>query len=126
MKTLQTVKGKLLGRILSVVVIGVVLIVALGGYLNYHSSFSAVETTLSELALQTSYRLKNYLNRYVAIAKELGMYEGMGYNHSVAEKLELLAKKAKIYGFDEYGYIDADGWGYEVLGEVIDYREDHC
>ena len=126
MKILSTVKGKLLVRILSIVVIGVVLIVALGGYLNYHSSYSAVETTLSELALQTSYRLKNYLNRYVAITKELGMYEGMGYNNSVANKLDLLEKKAKIYGFDEYGYIDQDGWGYEVLGEVIDYREDHC
>ncbi|MCM1166326.1 MAG: methyl-accepting chemotaxis protein, partial [Ruminococcus sp.] len=33
---------------------------------------------------------------------------------------------ADTYGFSERGYIDKDGWGYEVLDDVIDYREDHC
>lgn len=123
---LKTVKGKLLVRILSVVVIGIVVIGVLGSYLNFHSTQATIETTLSELALQTSVRLQNRLMRYVAIVKEIGMDPRMGEDHSVEEKLQLLQERADTYGFSERGYIDKDGWGYEVAGEVIDYREDHC
>ena len=126
MKTLRTVKGKLLLRILSVVVTGIILIVITGGFLNYHSSYATIKTTLSELALQTSVRLQNYLSRYVAIAEGVGLDPRMGEDRSVEEKLEFLQERADTYGFSERGYIDKDGWGYETLDEVIDYREDHC
>lgn len=126
MKNSNTVKGKLLMRILSVVVIGIVLIAALGGYLNYHSTYATIETTLSELAIQTSFRLKNYLVRYVAIVKEVGMDPRMGDETTLEEKLAFLQERADTYGFTERGYIDKDGWGYETLNDIIDYRQDHC
>lgn len=126
MKILKTMKGKLLGRILPVVIIGTVVIGILGSYLNFDSTQSTLETTLSELALQTSVRLENRLSRYVAIVKEVGMNTRMGEDHTVAEKLELLQERADTYGFSERGYIDKDGWGYETLDDVIDYRTDHC
>ncbi len=126
MKILKTVKGKLLGRILSVVVIGIVAIGMLGSYLNFHGTQATLETTLSELALQTSVRVENRLSRYVAIVKEIGMDPRMGDAFTVAEKLELLQRRADTYGFSERGYIDKDGWGYETLDDVIDYRTDHC
>ena len=63
MKILKTVKSKLLVRILSVVVIGIVAIGILGCYLNFRSTQAALESTLSELALQTSVRLQNRLSR---------------------------------------------------------------
>ena len=122
----RTVKNKLLVRILLVVVLGVILIVGIGGFLNYHSTFTTLQTTLSELSLQTSARLQNYLARYVTIAKEVGLDPRMGDEYSIDEKLEFLQEKATTYGFTERGYIDKDGWGYEVPGEIIDYREDHC
>ncbi len=123
---MKTVKGKLLTRILSVVIIGVVVIGVLGGYLNYHSTQATVESMLSELALQTSTRVSNRLLRYVAIVKEVGMDPRMSDDTPVEEKLELLQERCDTYGFQERGYIDKDGWGYEVAGETIDYREDHC
>ncbi|MDE6762535.1 MAG: methyl-accepting chemotaxis protein [Oscillospiraceae bacterium] len=126
MKIFKTVKGKLLGRILPVVVIGIAAIGILGSYLNFDSTQSTLETTLSELALQTSLRLENRLSRYVAIVKEVGMDPRMGEDFTVAEKLELLQERADVYGFSERGYIDKDGWGYETLDDVIDYRTDHC
>ncbi|MDE7360475.1 MAG: HAMP domain-containing protein [Oscillospiraceae bacterium] len=126
MKILKTVKGKLLRRILSVVFLGIAVIGFLGSYLNFRSTQSTIETTLSELAFQTSVRLENYLSRYVAIVKEIGMDPRMGDEFTVAEKLELLQERADTYGFSERGYIDKDGWGYETLDDVIDYREDHC
>lgn len=126
MKILNTVKSKLLVRILSVVVIGIVVIGILGSYLNFQSTRSTIETTLSELALQTSVRLENRLSRYVAIVKEIGMDPRMGEEYSIEEKLELLQRRADTYGFSERGYIDKDGWGYETLDDVIDYRTDHC
>ena len=126
MKILKTVKGKLLRRILSVVFIGITVIGILGSYLNFRSTRSTLETTLSELAFQTSVRLENYLSRYVAIVKEVGMDPRMGDDHTVEEKLELLQERADTYGFSERGYIDKDGWGYETLDDIIDYREDHC
>lgn len=126
MKTLKTVKGKLLWRILSVVVIGIVVIGVLGSYLNFHSTQSTLETTLSELAFQASVRLENYLSRYVAIVKEIGMDPRMGEEFTIEEKLALLQERADAYGFSERGYIDKDGWGYETLDDVIDYRTDHC
>lgn len=126
MKIQKTVKGKLLGRILSVVVIGIAAIGILGSYLNFHSTQATIENTLSELALQTSVRLENRLSRYVAIVKEIGMDPRMGEEFTIAEKLDLLQRRADTYGFSERGYIDKDGWGYETLDDVIDYREDHC
>ena len=126
MKILKTVKSKLLRRILSVVFIGITAIGILGSYLNFRSTGSTLETTLSELALQASVRLENRLSRYVAIVKEVGMDPRMGEDHTLEEKLELLQERADAYGFSERGYIDKDGWGYEVLDDVIDYREDHC
>ncbi|MBD5139204.1 MAG: HAMP domain-containing protein [Ruminococcus sp.] len=126
MNILKTVKGKLLVRILSVVVIGIVVIGILGSYLNLRSTQSTLETTLSELALQASVRLENRLSRYVAIVKEIGMDPRMGENYTLEEKLELLQERADTYGFSERGYIDKDGWGYETLDDIIDYREDHC
>lgn len=126
MKIYKTFKTKLLLRILSVVVIGTAALGILGSYQNFHSTQSTLETTLSELALQTSVRLENRLSRYVAIVKEVGMDPRMGEEYSVAQKLELLQERADTYGFSERGYIDKDGWGYETLDDVIDYREDHC
>lgn len=126
MNIFKTVKGKLLGRILSVVVIGIAVIGILGSYLNFDSTHSTLETTLSEIALQTSVRLENRLSRYVAIVKEVGMDPRMGEDQPVAEKLALLQERADTYGFAERGYIDKDGWGYETLDDVIDYRTDHC
>lgn len=126
MKILKTVKGKLLVRILSVVVIGILAIGTLGSYLNIQSTLSTLETTLSELAFQASVRLENTLSRYVAIVKEVGMDPRMGDDFTVEEKLALLQERADTYGFSERGYIDKDGWGYETLDEVIDYRTDHC
>jgi len=126
MKILKTVKGKLLGRILFVVIIGIASIGILGSYLNFHSTQATLETTLSELALQTSVRLENRLSRYVAIVKEIGLNTRMGDDFTVEEKLEFLQRRADLYGFSERGYIDKDGWGYEIPDEVIDYRTDHC
>ena len=126
MNILKTVKSKLLRRILSVVFIGITAIGILGSYLNFRSTESTLETTLSELALQASVRLENRLSRYVAIVKEVGMDPRMGDDSTLEEKLELLQERADTYGFSERGYIDKDGWGYEVLDDVIDYREDHC
>lgn len=126
MKISNTVKGKLLVRILSVVVAGILLIAILGGYLNYHSTYATIKTTLSELSLQTSFRLKNYLNRYVAIVEGVGLDTRMGDETTLEEKLEFLQERANTYGFSERGYIDKDGWGYETLDEIIDYRTDHC
>ncbi len=122
----KTVKGKLLARILSVVIIGTVVIGVLGSYLNYHSTQATLESTLSELALQTSTRVSNRLLRYVAIVKEVGMDPRMSDDSSEEEKIALLQERCNTYGFAERGYIDKDGWGHEVVGETIDYREDHC
>lgn len=126
MKIYKTFKAKLLARILSVVVLGVSLIGFLGSYLNFKSSKATLDATLTQIALQASVRVENRLWRYVMIAKEMGMDPRMGEEYSVEEKLDLLQERADLYGFAERGYIDKDGWGYEVPGEVIDYRQDHC
>ncbi len=123
---LKTVKGKLLARILSVIIIGVIAIGVLGSYLNYHSTQATVDSMLSELALQTSTRVSNRLLRYVAIVKEVGMDPRMSDDTPEEEKIALLQERCETYGFAERGYIDKDGWGHEVAGETIDYREDHC
>lgn len=122
----KTFKAKLLVRILTVVVLGVLALGFLGSYLNFRSTQNTLVSTLSQVAMQASVRLENRLWRYVAIVKEVGMDPRMGEEYSVAEKLELLQERADTYGFAERGYIDKDGWGYETLDDVIDYRQDHC
>lgn len=126
MKIYKSFKAKLLVRILSVVIIGTLAIGILGSLQNFNSTQSTIKATLSEIASQASVRLENRLWRYVAIVKEVGMDPRMGEEYTVAQKLELLQERANTYGFAERGYIDKDGWGYETLDDVIDYRQDHC
>ncbi len=126
MKIYKTFKAKLLVRILTVVILGIIALGILGSYQNFQSTQNTIETTLSEIAYQTSVRLENRLSRYVAIVKEVGMDPRMDENHSIEEKLEFLQERADTYGFAERGYIDKDGWGYETLDDTIDYRTDHC
>ena len=112
MKIYKTFKAKLLVRILTVVILGIIALGILGSYQNFQSTQNTIETTLSEIAYQTSVRLENRLSRYVAIVKEVGMDPRMDENHSIEEKLEFLQERADTYGFAERGYIDKDGWGY--------------
>ena len=59
MKILKTVKGKLLSRILLVVIIGIIAIGSLGSFLNFFSTQSTLETTLSKIAVRTRMQMQN-------------------------------------------------------------------
>ena len=69
----NSIKSKLLVRMLSVIIVGVAVIGFLGCYLNYASTQSTLDSTMSELALQCSVRLQNRLSKYLAIVTELAM-----------------------------------------------------
>ncbi len=108
----NSLKGKLLFRILLVVIVGVVVLGVVGCYMNVLSSKNTLDTTLSELSLQTSVRVQNRLARYTAIVTELGMDTRFSDSSATdAQREELLSRRADTYDFVTYGYINKDGLG---------------
>lgn len=114
----NSVKSKLLFRILLVIVVGVVVIGVMGCYLNYTSSEKTLNATLSEVARQCSVRVQNRLSRYTAIITELGMDTRFSDpNATDKEKDELLERRQNTYGFVKHGYINKDG----ISGDGTNY-----
>ena len=110
----SSIKSKLLIRILTIIVVGVSVIGFLGCYLNYASTISTLESTMTELALQCSVRLQNRLARYLAIVTELAMDTRFSDPEvSDAEREELLAGRQEGYDFISHGYLTRDGIGFD-------------
>ncbi len=108
----NSLKGKLLFRILLVVIVGVIVLGVVGCWLNIVSSKNTLDITLRELSLQCSVRVQNRLARYTAIVTELGMDTRFSDSDSTdAEREELLSRRADTYDFMTYGYIDRNGRG---------------
>ncbi len=107
---LKSLKGKILSRILPIVLLGTVLIGAIGSYFNFSSSMKTLEITLSELVQECAVQLEYQFDSLMNIAKELGMDPRFSEeDSSTDEKLELLKERSGLYGFVNYGYIDKNG-----------------
>lgn len=108
----NSLKAKLLSRILLVVIAGVVVLGIVGCLMNVLSSKNTLDTTLRELSFQCSVRIQNRLARYTAIVTELGMDTRFSDSSATdAERDELLSRRADTYEFVSYGYINKDGLG---------------
>ena len=106
----NSLKAKILLRMLVLTVLGLSIVGIVGGVLNFKNSYETVETMLSELAIQTSDRIQARLNRSKTIVAELGLNTRFSdANRTNSEKMYILQERAKRYDLDDYGYIDADG-----------------
>ncbi len=108
----NSLKSKMLFRILLVVIVGVIVLGVVGCWLNILSSKNTLDETLSEVSLQCSVRIQNRLARYTAIVTELGMDTRFSDESATdAEREELLSRRADTYDFLTYGYVNRDGLG---------------
>lgn len=104
--------------ILLVIVLVLCAIFGLGGnYLNKRSALTALETSLSELAVNTSSAVSSQIQSVKNIVFEAGCLTRLSNADNTAEeKGAILATKAEYYGFLDYNITDASGTG--VIAEV--------
>lgn len=106
-----TLKGKILFRILLLLLIGITTIGIVSGVLNYRSSNSTLEKTMTVISEQCDARIQNRLGQTTAIATELGLDTAFSDpNVSNEERLSILAARAEMYEAVSYGYIDSNGF----------------
>ena len=115
----NSLKAKILLRMLVLTVVGLSLVGIISSVLNLNNSKETMENMLSEIAIQTSDRIAIRLNRSKTIVTELGMNTRFSDpSRSRADKMFILQERAKHYDLDDYGYIDADGTNYsESIGD---------
>lgn len=106
----NSLKSKILVRMLVLVIIGIGVVGAVAAVLNYKSSSETVEELLNEVVIQASDRVKNRLWRSRTIVKELGMDDRFSDpTISVEDRLAVLDERISVYSLISAGYIDSDG-----------------
>lgn len=106
----KSLKGKILSRMLALVIVGIGLVGVISSVLSYTSTSNTMEEMLGELAIQSGVRISNRLGRSKAIVKELGMNTILSDPDSTDEqKFELLRRRSETYNLIDYGFITADG-----------------
>lgn len=107
---LHTLKGKILFRILLLLVLGIGVIGCASGILNYTSSIQTLEETMLVIAQQAENAVTNRLARTSSLVTELALDARFSDpNESNEERLALLESRAAMYGAVAYGYIDSNG-----------------
>ncbi len=106
----NSLKAKILSRIVLLLVVGLTVIGVVGCVMNYVSTQDTLKETMTELVAQCTVRIRNRLQRSTAVATELGLdYRFSDSSISTDEKLELLKNRATPYGAVGYGIIDSNG-----------------
>ncbi|MDE7399324.1 MAG: HAMP domain-containing protein [Oscillospiraceae bacterium] len=112
----NSLKAKILLRILIVVLCGVLAVGLVSGILSYTSSVDTLKQTMSEIARQGDGRFSNRLNITKSILTELGLdYRFSDPNSTKEEKLAVLASRAHQYEAIDYGYIDSNGFSHDGM-----------
>lgn len=107
---LNTLRGKILIRVLVLLIAGVASIGIVGCILNFTSSNDTLEETMSVIAEQCDARIRNRLGQTKSIMGEIGMDSRFSDpNVSKEEKQTILASRATLYNAIGYGYIGPDG-----------------
>lgn len=106
----QTIRGKILKSVLTLVIFSLVLLGTISVALNYTSTYSTLEQTLSETAGITSERVQWEITAYGNIARETGAIARLA-NPAVSnqEKMEIIDDKAEYYGLQRGNLLDGDG-----------------
>ena len=106
----NTLKGKILFRILLLLLAGVTAIGVVGCVLNFTSSNDTLHETMSVIAEQCDARIRNRLNQSKSIMTEVGLNSKLS-DESVSseEKLSILESRAKQYNALSYGFINSEG-----------------
>ena len=106
----NTLKAKILVRILATILCGVLAIGVVSGIMSYTSSIDTLRQTMSEIARQGDGRFSNRLNIMKVILTEIGLdYRFSDSTSTEEEKLDVLASRANQYDAVDYGYINSDG-----------------
>ena len=106
----NSLKGKILTRILILLLFGITVIGVVGGVLNYTISVQELEDTMMVIADQANQAVNYRLGQTEALATELGLNAAFWSPLSnTATKLTLLENRAEKYGAVDYGFFDENG-----------------
>ena len=106
----NTLKGKILFRILLLLTLGIAVIGIVGSVLNYTISVQVLSENMQVIAEQANQAVTNRLGQTKAIATELGLNSVFSSKTATEErKLEILASRAGKYNASIYGFIDENG-----------------
>ncbi|MBD5113416.1 MAG: HAMP domain-containing protein [Ruminococcaceae bacterium] len=106
----NSLKAKILVRMLVLVTIGIAIVGIVGSVLNYQSSITTMQEMLDEVTVQASDRVKNRLERSRTIVREMGLMPIFtNPTKTEEEKIATIRERKDIYSLDVYGYFDENG-----------------
>ena len=106
----NSLKVKMLVRILLLLLVGIGIIGVVGSILNYTISVQVLSDNMQIIAEQANQAVTNRLGQTKAIATELGLNSVFSSSLATEErKLEVLQSRAQRYGATIYGFISKEG-----------------
>lgn len=130
---MNSIKTKITFIILSIVIVLSITLGVISSYLNYKTTFDALEQTMTETSVIASERIIKELESYKNIAIGTGIIKDLSdSNVSVSEKQKIIDENVKLYGlqmgqildlkgksiFDGKDYSDRDYFKASVNGET--------
>ena len=108
--TMKSIKSKILIAMLAIGLLTSVVLGACGTMLNFNSSNDVLDKTLSETAEQAAARIELEINRYEAIAAEIGCIGDLSNaSLSDAEKSAIVAERIERYNLEACGILNMQG-----------------
>ena len=119
---MKSIKSKILITMLAIGLLTSVVLGACGTMLNFNSSNDVLDKTLSETAEQAAARIELEINRYKAIAAEIGCIGDLSdSNLSDAEKSAIVAERIERYNLEACGILNMQG---KDISTGLDCSED--
>ncbi|MCM1165882.1 MAG: methyl-accepting chemotaxis protein [Lachnospiraceae bacterium] len=107
---LNTLKGKILSRILLLIIVGVAAIGIVGCVLNFTSSNETLQETMTVIAEQCDARINARLTQTKYVLAEIGMDSRFSDpNVTKDERTAILKSRESMYGANSSGYVNSAG-----------------
>ncbi|MEG1801654.1 MAG: cache domain-containing protein, partial [Oscillospiraceae bacterium] len=107
---MKTIKGKIISAIVLTVAVSLALVGSVTAFMNYNSTVSTLQSTMTELAKVTADRVSWQLEAFKNVAIEVGSVARMSNPETpLADKKAILDQRAKDYGFQRGNLIGTDG-----------------
>lgn len=107
---MNSIKTKITFIILSVVIVLSITLGAISSYLNYKTTYDALEQTMTETAVIAAERVIKEIESYKNVAMGVGSIKDLSDSDvSVSEKQKIIDANVKQYGFQRGNILDLNG-----------------
>ena len=109
-KRVKNIRRKISGPVILLILVSLLLVGGISSWLNYKSTFTSLDQTMTQTVAITSARIEHQLKEYANIALETGSVARLSNpDTSAADRKAIIDQKIKTYGFAGGGILDTRG-----------------